>query len=149
MADEQSFLFDFSRVEDFFEQMNIKFNVADMVNSTADKFELVIVSNGYNNIDGYLDTDGCLDPTDIVIFGTESCTLDWVKHDYGDVTIELHDAVEFDIDDDDVTLKAIFLRDATTGYVMGYSINMSPFTVTNKVVFDDDVIFWDISRYKE
>lgn len=156
---EQSYIFDFTRTPTFFENFNIEFSVNDMYqvssinsdgsyeysNSPSDNFELVWVDYGADNISDYLNNDGTLKDT-INVYDTQSCGLDWVKDEFNDVRIELHDEVEFSIGDTNVPLKAILLRDATSGFVMGYSINMTSFSVTNKVVFDSDVIFWNITR---
>lgn len=141
---EQSYIFDFSRVPSFFEHINIDFNIADMDGS--ENYELVWIAYGADNIGEYLENDGTL-KSSIVTYQTEPCGLDWIKDETGDGTIELHGDIEFNVGEANVPLKAILLRDATTGYVMGYSINMNPFSVTNKLVFDDDVIFWDITRF--
>lgn len=151
---EQSYIFDFSRVPSFFENFNIGFFVDEMtkiidgetVNEGTECFELVWVAYGDDNISEYLEEDGTLDSS-VVIYQTESCGLDWIQDSTGDATIELSDTVEFSVGENNVPLKAILLRNVSTGYIMGYSINMNPFTVTNKLVFDDDVIFWDITRY--
>lgn len=141
----QSYIFDFSRVPSFFEHFNIDFNVSDMDGSS--KFELVLVKHGGDNIEDYLNNDGTLNISDdsSEVLKT-NCGLDFVRDEFGDAKIELHDAVEFNVGDTNIPLKAVFLRDDSTKYVMGYSINRVPFTVTNKVVFDEDVIFWDITR---
>lgn len=159
---EQSYIFDFSRVDDFFENFNIKFKLADMWKvigydeSTGEyiydgqgsnKFELVIIEVGGDNISEYLDANGELDETAVSGIHTTTCALDWYNRGDGEGTIELHGNLSFNIGDDNIPLKAILLRDDTSKYVMGYSINMNPFTVTNELVFDDDVIFWDISRF--
>ena len=148
---EQSYIFDFSRVPSFFEHFNIDFNISDMDGSSA-KFQLVIAEYGGDNIDEYLDASGCLD-TDIISVDTilvKDCKLSCTFDDYGDATIKLAESVTFGEDegigDRNIPLKAIFLRDKTTGYVMGYSINLVSFNVTNAVVFDDDVIFWNTGR---
>lgn len=156
---EQSYIFDFTRTPTFFENFNIEFSVNDMYqvssinsdgsyeysNSPSDNFELVWVDYGADNISDYLNNDGTLKNT-INVYDTQSCGLDWVKDEFNDVRIELHDEVEFTIGDTNVPLKAILLRDATSGFIMGYSINMTSFSVTNKAVFDSDVIFWNITR---
>lgn len=144
---EQSYIFDFSRVPSFFEHFNIEFNVADM--DGTENYELVWVAFGDgSNIEDYLDDDGTLADT-VTVYDSRPCGLDWVKDEFGDATIELHDAVEFHIGDENVPLKAIFLQDTNTKYVMGYCINMVAFTVTNVAVFDEDVIFWDITRLND
>ncbi len=156
---EQSYIFDFVRTPTFFENFNIEFSVNDMYqvssinsdgsyeysNSPSDNFELVWIDYGADNISDYLNSDGTL-KSSINVYDTQTCGLDWVKDEYNDVRIELHDEVEFNIGDTNVPLKAILLRDATSGFVMGYSINMASFSVTNLAVFDSDVIFWNITR---
>ena len=157
---EQSYIFDFNRVDSFFENWNVKYFVDEMwqvddisngeyhyANEGSNCFELVLVSHGDDNIENYLDEDGALND-DVVIFDSANCGLDWVNEKFGEGSIELHDAVEFDIGTESATpLKAVILRNGSTGYVMGYSINIVPFTVTNKVVFDEDVVFWTITRF--
>lgn len=156
---EQSYIFDFTRTPTFFENFNIKFSVNDMYqvssinsdgsyeysNSPSDNFELVWVDYGADNISDYLNNDGTL-KSSINVYDAQSCGLDWVKDEFNDVRIELHDEVEFTIGDTNIPLKAILLRDATSGFIMGYSINMTSFSVTYKAVFDSDVIFWNITR---
>ena len=164
---EQSFLFDFTRTDDFFEQFNIKFEIADMYNVTSydetdgytysnssvgDNFSLKIVKYGGANISEYLDSSASYSKLDTSTIGSsniisQDCGLDWYNKGNGECTIELHDDVTFTIGDDNISIKAVFL--CCDDYVMGYSINTKPFNVTNKVVFDDEVIFWDISRFNQ
>lgn len=162
---ERSYLFDFSRVDDFFENFNVAFFISEMWEVTGQNsetgayeydngdgtncYELVLISNGGDNISEYLDEYGCLDTSTVTVLDTQSCGLDWYNKGNGEATIELHGSVTFTIGTDISPLKAVLLRDSSTGYVMGYSINMQPFTVTNQVVFDDNIIFWDISRFKQ
>lgn len=162
MADEQSYIFDFTRVDDFIEMSNIAFFYDEMfivtgVDSTTkeyiyeddtvdDNFELLLVEYAPNNIADYLDEYGCL-KDEITVNLIEDCALDYYNQGNANATIELHDEVEFEIGEEDVQLKAILLRNKSTGYIMGYSINMVSVPVTNRVVFDDDIIFWDITRY--
>ena len=168
---EQSYLFDFTRTDDFFENFNINFKIEDMYQVTGynettgeytyktgtgsdDKYELIIIYYGDDNFDRYLDSSSTFSKLDEDLLEDnamiESIGLDWYNRGEGEATIELHGNIEFEIGEDaNVPIKAIVLRDHVTKYVMGYSINMRPFSVTNKVVFDDDVIFWDISRYNQ
>ena len=169
---EQSYLFDFTRTDDFFENFNINFKIEDMYQVTGynsdtqtynyktgtggdDKYELVIIFYGDDNFDRYLDTTSDyskLDEDEVVTGNSmiETVGLDWYNRGDGEASIELHGNIVFDIGEDaNVPIKAIVLRDAVTKCVMGYSINMRPFNATNKVVFDDDVIFWDISRFNQ
>lgn len=153
---ERSYIFDFSRVPSFFAHMNvcddgIGFKLSDMDGETLN-YELVICQSGGDNIGDYLDSDGLLDEATIDPQGTlllsEDCSLKCNIDEYGDMQIRIGAETTFDIGEQNIPLKAIFLRDKATKYVMGYSINMVAFTVTNKVIFDEDVIFWDIVRYQ-
>ena len=162
---EQSYLFDFRRVEDFIENINVAFFIDEMWWVTGldndgepiypdgatwdDAFELVIVEYGDENIKDYLTDDGLLDTTRIDGVHIMDCNLDYYNQGDGDSTFELHDTVTFNIGDANVPIKAVFLRNKSTGYVMGYSINTHAFTVTNQVVFDNDIIFWDVSRFNQ
>lgn len=166
---EQSYLFDFSRVDSFIDNLNVGFFIDEMFRVTGyengeytyeddtieDNFQLVIVEYGDENIDYYLDADGYLKEeiefedgvqrSDVLI---EDCALDYYNRGNGASSIELHGNVVFDVGvDANIPIRAIFLRSKSTNYVMGYSINNRPFRVTNQVVFDDDVIFWDVSRF--
>lgn len=159
---EQSYLFDFTRVDSFIDNLNVGFFIDEMFrvidydeenqeyeyedDNIEDNFQLVICLYGEDNVEDYLDSDGYLTVTENIL--VTDCALDYYNRGNGASSIELHGDVEFDIGADvNIPIKAIFLRSKSTNYVMGYSINNRPFTVTNKVIFDDDVIFWDISRY--
>ena len=162
---EQSYNFDFSRVDDFFENFNIKFLVSDMnkydasgdlVGTAQSDFQLVLASYCPTNISDCLDSNGKLDTSAVTIAKDssnndliEDIGLDWIKDANGDGSIELTSACTFTIGDVNVPLKGVFLRTKDSNkYVMGYSISPVAFSVTNKVVFDEDVIFWNISRFK-
>ena len=167
---EQSYLFDFTRVDDFFENFNVNFSLSDMFNvigydeetgryiyedDTVDEnFELILIFYGDDNFSRYLDENSSFTKLDESILTDNSIimdvALDWYNRGDGEATIELHGDVTFDIGEDtNVPLKAVVLRDKVSKFVLGYSINMRPFSVTNEVVFDDDVIFWDISRFNQ
>lgn len=166
---EQSFLFDFSRTDDFFEQFNIKFKLSDMYQVTGynertgtyeyaqgtggNNFKLFVFHKGGANIEEYLDVTASyskLKPS-LLVSGTymvSNIGLDWYNRGNGECTIELHGDCTFNVgQENNVPLRAILL--CCNDYVMGYSINMKPFSVTNQLVFDDDIIFWDITRFKE
>jgi hypothetical protein len=167
---EQSYLFDFRRTDDFFENFNVNFSLSDMYividyneqdgsyvyvdGSGGANYELVIVTKGGANLEEYLDDNSAYSKLDESTIGSENIIskytgLDWYNRGNGEATIELHGNVTFNIGDMNVPIKAVFLRDKDSLCVMGYSINTTPFSVTNEVVFDDDVIFWDISRFNQ
>ena len=141
----QSYLFNFSRIDTFYENININFNIADMTGA-ENKFEFVLSSYSYDNIEECIDSNGELksevitDENYIV-----DCPLNWNNNDDGTNTITLASDVEWDFGDEIVPVKAVFLRDATTGYVMGFSINMQPITVTNTLTFNEDTILWTVT----
>ena len=162
---EQSYNFDFTRVDDFFENLNIKFNISDMnkldsngdvIGTAQSKFELVLVSFCSEDISDCLDNTGKIDTSQVTIAKDSSNNdliqtigLDWVKGNYGDAVIQLHNDCTFSIGDVNVPLKGVFLRtNDSNKYVIGYCLNNVAFTVTNQVVFDSGIIFWDISRFK-
>lgn len=166
---EQSYLFDFTRTDDFFEQFNLKFKVSDMYKVTGynentqeysyaqgtggDNFKLYVFHKGGANISEYLDTTASYSKlkSSLLVEGTymeKDIGLDWYNRGNGEYTVELHGDATFEIgEENSVQLRAILL--CCGDYVMGYSINMKPFSVTNQLVFDDDIIFWDITRFKE
>ena len=47
--------------------------------------------------------------------------------------------------DDIFSLKAVFIRNKNTGFVMGYSINNTAFEITNVVKLEKDTILWSIT----
>ena len=175
---EQSYLFDFTRVDSFIDNLNVGFFIDEMFrvidydevnqeyeyddDNIGNNFQLIIVEHGEQNIEAYIDSDGYLKEEiefvddgqgglvqrdDVLI---EDCALDYYNRGNGASSIELHGNVTFDIGQDvNVPIRAIFLRSKSTNYVMGYSINNKPFSVTNELVFDDDVIFWDVSRFNQ
>ena len=161
----QSYNFDFSRVKNFFKNFNIKFKLADMneldsegevIGTAQSKFELVLASYCSEDISDCLDSDGKIDTSNVTIAKNSSNVdliqtvgLDWVEDEFGDGSIQLHDTCTFNIGDVTIPLKGVFLRtNDSNKYVMGYCINNVAFPVTNQVIFDDDVIFWNISRFK-
>ena len=133
----QSYLFDFYRVDTFFEQFNKKFDVSDM--DGTNNFEIVVSSYSPNNISECLNNDGTLNTT--VVTGTyvQNLPLLWANN-----TVKVAFDVTFDFSTNIVPLKSLFIRDKSTGYVMGYSIFMNTFNVTNQMVFDADTILWSI-----
>ncbi len=136
MSEIQSFLFDFKKVSDFWDNWNIKFKIADM--GVADKFQLVFCTYAPNSIEDCLN-NGQINTTNVTVSDVIDCTLDWE-----DNTISFGEDATLTIGDDELMLKAIFLRDKTTEYVMAYSINLTEFDVTNTLTFDEGTILWSI-----
>lgn len=139
MTDElKSYPFDFDSVNDFFTQWNIKFKLSDMTGA-SNKFQLVLASTCPNNIEQCL-TNGSLN-NNVTIYTSQDVKLTW---DNSQKTISITDNVTFNLSTNTFSLKAVFLRNKSNGYVMGYSINENAVSVTNKVIFDKDTILWSI-----
>lgn len=138
----QSYIFDFSRVDSFYENMNLSFAIANMDGSA--NFEFVLSEHSPNNIEECLDSDGVLN-TDVDEAMVEDAKLMWNNNDDGTNNITLDEEVLFDIGNDILQMKSLFVRDKTSGYVLGFSINVNTVSVTNKLIFEEDTILWTVS----
>lgn len=137
MAEVQSYLFDFNRVDSFFDEWNKKFDVEDM--NGSNNFEIVVSSYSSNNIDECLNANGTLNTTVVTGTYSQNLALTWANN-----TIKVAFDVTFNFGDNIVPLKSAFIRDKSTGYVMGYSIFMNTFNVTNQLVVDAETVLWSI-----
>lgn len=137
MVEPQSFLFDFTRVDSFFDQWNLAFKLTDM--TTSNNFELVFCYDAPNNIEECLNGT-VLDESKVSIAqnGVVPCSLKW--EDNG---ISLRNNATWNIVNES-PLKAIFLRVRSNKYVMSYCINIEEFTCTNKIIFEGGLLFWRI-----
>lgn len=142
----QSYLFDFQTVPTFFDNWNVNFKLMEM--NTSNKFQFVFCDYAPDNIEQCL--NGTVLNTSTVTIAKNylnqdavvDCSLAW---DSASRTISLRDDVEWNVGDGNAYLKAVFLRNKDTGYVMGYCIHMNSFDVTNKVTFDEGTVLWSIS----
>lgn len=137
----QSYLFDFQRTPLFFDKLNIDYSVLEM-QSSNNLFEIVFSDYASDNINECL--NGSVLNTDNVHIAQSGnakvdCSLKWEND-----TIRIRNDVEWTIGDNNIFLKAMFLRHKATGSVLGYCIHMNSFDVTNKVKFDADTILWSI-----
>lgn len=136
MAEIQSFTFDFKRSPSFFERWNLDFLISNM-NGTTKNFKIVIAGDCHDNIEDNLTNNRTLNSS-VTSKREVTCALKWE-----DEAISLGTDVEFTIGDSVIPLKGVFLT-TSSGYVMGYSINMSSFNITNKLKFDKGTIFYSI-----
>ena len=134
MVDAQGFIFDFTRVKDFFDNWNILFKLSDM--NTSNNFKLVFCSDSPPNIDECLNAGGGINTNVVTVADTVYCSLKWENE-----TISIRNDTTWNIDGE-VPLRAVFL--VSNNYVMAYSINMSEFIVSNKIVFDEGTKLWSI-----
>ena len=134
-----SFIFDWHRPSDFWNQWNKKFKVEEM--NGADNFEIVLASHCSDNIDDCLTDSGTIDTNNVTVLRTMPCGLL-----FEDNMIKLSDDIyTHTVQGEIYTLKAIFLRNRVSGYVVGYSIALGTFEYTNLFVFDEGTIFWSFS----
>lgn len=133
----QSYIFDFSRVDTFFDEWNKKFDVEDM--NGSNNFEVVVSSYSPNNINECLNADGTLNTSVVTGIYSQNLALLWANN-----IIKVAFDVTFNFGNNIVPLKSAFIRDKVTGYVMGYSIFMNTFNVTNQLIIDAETILWSI-----
>ena len=134
MSEEQSFLFDFQRSPTFLDNMNVKFHLLEM--NSSNNFQVVFSTYAPTNIQDCLSSDGTLN-SDVTIQESLDCCLKWEND-----IISIRNDVTWNIGDAYYPLKAVFIRNKSNGYVMGYSINITSFEVTNEVIFEEDTILW-------
>lgn len=142
MAEVQSYIFDFQRVPSFFEEWNNSFKVEDMKDSSTDAsakhFQIVYCDVAPSNINDCLNGSR-LNTSSVHVLQTVDVNL---KYD-NDVISVRYDAT-WSLGTDIKPVKAIFIRNKSNGYVMGYSINTVAFEVTNTVKLEKDTILWSI-----
>lgn len=132
---EQSFMVDWSRVPDFFTYWNKLYDVSAM-NGTVGNFEIVFSSYAPDNIQDCL--AGTLLNEDVVITHRADCGLEWDSNGI----VSIFTDVIWNVGDEIIPLKAIFLRNKANGVVMGYSINQTSFDITNQVILDGGTVLW-------
>jgi len=137
MTEIQSYLFDFHRTPNFFQNWNNKFKVLEM-DGTSLNFQLVFSSYGSDNIDECLNGD-VIDTSVVTNRYTVDCAL---KFDATTDIVSIGADVTWSLGSTIVPLKSVFLQHKATGTVMGYSIHMNAFEVTNQVKLEKDTILW-------
>ena len=135
---EITYIFDFKRTPTFWDNFNLSFLLTDM-DGSSENFNFVFCSTAPSNIDECLDVDGSLDSSKVTVTETVDCALLWENS-----CISVGSDATYTIGGVRVPLKAIFLTDETTGFVMGYSINSNSFEVTNEVQFDEGTVLFTL-----
>lgn len=133
-----SYIFDFSTSPTFFERWNYDFKVEEM-KQDANNFEVVYCTHAPENINDCL-TGGVLNDN-VTIAEDGVCNLN-LK--YEDRVISVRNDSIFNIGDYIIPLKAVFIRNKSSGFVMGYSINNTSFEVTNEVIIEANTILWSL-----
>lgn len=136
-----SYPFDFQRTPKFFDRWNVDFKVEEF--NTSNNFEFVISDFNPTNIDECVDANGKLNEDNVHIVQTLPCSLIWDTDGGTANLIRLREAVTWNIGDNNYYIKGLFLRHRNSGFVMGYSINISTaFNVNNTFTFDKDILIW-------
>lgn len=150
---EQSIIFDFHHVKDFFEKrLNIGFSLINDMTHLEDgeiisptnpntKFQLIISSYCSNEIEDCINSNGTINTTNVEVSKSVDCGLSWL-----DGNISLTEDATINLTSDEILpIKSIFLRNKSSGVVLGYSMNTTAFEVTNQVQFDEGTIFWSLN----
>ena len=144
---DKSIVFDFTRVENFMDDYNIEFFVADM-NGTDKNYEFVLADSSPDNIEDCLNANGTLNTSEVHVIdiGDDGeVPLLYSNGVKGSRIISLGSSdVTFDVGDENVSLKALFLRSVSTGYVLAYSILARTVPITNTVIFPASGLVWTI-----
>ena len=138
MTEVQSYIFDFRMTPRFMEEWNLKFTVNEM-KSSSNLFQIVYCDLAPSNINNCLN-GGVLDSTNVNVLHSVDFSLK-----YEDGIISVREDASWNLSSDIKTLKAIFVRHKGNGFVMGYSINTTPFEITNTVKLEKGTILWSIT----
>jgi len=143
---EQSIIFDFTRVPNFMDDYNLQFLVSEMDGNNKN-YEFVLASSCGDNIEDCINNDGTLNNnvTTIDIGNDGEVALLYSKGVNGNRIISLGSSdVTLDVGSDTVMLKALFLIDSSTGYVLAYCILARSVPITNQVIFPASGVVWTI-----
>lgn len=136
-----SYLWDFTKAPNFFRYINKKFHIDKM--NGANNFEFVLASACPNNIGRCIDANNVL-TNQVTVLSTVTGGLSFTEDDDGICYCRVAKDTIFDIGDSVVGLKAIFIRDKNTKSVLLYCINITPFNITNRFIFNKDTLVFSI-----
>ena len=127
---------------------NLKFLVEEM-DGINNNYQFVLADTCPENIEDCLTANGTLDATkvhEINLIGNDGdVSLIYSKGVNASRVISLGSSdVTLDVGDINVMLKAMFLRDIHTGYVLAYCILARSIPITNQVIFPATGIVWTI-----
>ena len=134
----QSLALDFQRTPTFFTNFNNKFHLTNMSASVTNQYEFVFAKYCPTNIQECLSGDR-LNDSMVYTEHTANVSLVW---DEANEIIKTSNRVEWNIGNDHTTMQGVFLRDKSSQFIMGYSINLTPVDVTDKVIIDANTILW-------
>lgn len=152
MSDDTGYsVFEFTRSPTFHKHMNRDgyFDTLEMDGLTSN-YEIVFANNCTDGFTGNVDEYGRLNNSVKILpynkgDGDVILWCDWDA--YGNATIIINEkSLTVNFEDINLTLKALFLRDKSTGYVLAYSILTRPVPVSNQVVFPIDGAIWNLKQ---
>ena len=135
---EESFYIDWSKGYSFWRFWNKMFDV-ELMNGTVGNFRIYFSSYSPENFEDCIVGRGELDPSIIMQSQGVNCGLIW---DNDESSIRISSDVVWNIGNEIVPLKSIFLVNTSNKYVLGYSINTNSFDVTNQLVIDGGSYLW-------
>ena len=141
MSEYTSFKLDFTRVPRFFVDWNKRFDI-ELMTATSNNFQFVFSDYAPSNISDCLNSNGTLS-SDVNILYSLNCAL---KRNEECTVISVADNVTWNIGQSVYPIKAVFLRQISTGYVLGYCIHINSIEVTNKVIVPKDSILWSFQN---
>ena len=120
------------------DKWNIKFNVlTEMSSNSSSNFEIVYCDYAPNNIGQCLTAE--MLNSNVHVLATVPLSLVW-----DGTAIKVRTDAVWSIGNTYYPLKAVFIRHKTNKYVMGFSINIDNFEVTNQVKIGADTVLWSI-----
>ncbi|WP_409200630.1 hypothetical protein [Methanobrevibacter sp. DSM 116169] len=145
---EISYVFNFRRVNTFIRDMNRSgcFDLLQM-DGVNQNYRIVLSSSCPDNIVDCLDVDGTLkvNVVEIPIGDDGLCVLQYNEGLNNNSTISLgQNQVNMDVGDGDVYLKAVFIVDNSTGYVLAYDILNRVVPINNEVTLPVAGVLWSI-----
>lgn len=145
----ESVLFSFTKTDKLFKNMIDNDNITTMLfDGVTPNFKIVLAESCPNNISDCLNADGTLSDDLVLINGNSTdgeCALLWSDGVNNNTDISIaSNSVTYNFGDNQYILKGAFLVEKNTGFVMAYSINNAPMTVTKSLTLPINGSVWSI-----
>lgn len=142
----QSYVFDFRKSPTFLRKWNKEFDVEEI--ETTCFYIYLLNDICYDNIEQCVDENtGRFTFTDEQLQNNSlklPCYLElkYVDTDVSDIVLKEDTEYTFGADENFAMKGAFLVTDS--GYVMGYSINSQSVNITNRIIFEKGLTFWNI-----
>ena len=140
----QSYIFDFKKSPSFVRKFNKEFDVEDIDTKC---FYLVLLDDlCLDNLSDCLNSEGKLNFTDEQMqIHSQEKEVNLVYSESEDYVgiISLKEDTTFEFGDTNFRFKGAFLR-TNSGYVLGGSVNTYSVNITNQMIFEKDLKFFEI-----